>query len=404
MRIFELFSGIGTQSLALKKVIKNTQISGTCDYFLPAIAAFNCLHNRTYLRRKYSNITISEKREFLKKQNLSMNSKDLLKPTYWNKKSDDFINFWFKHVKISITKYHNHLDINSIDVNKINDCDLLTYSFPCQDISLQGKGKGIAKQDETRSSLVWKVENILNHYKRKGTLPKYLLLENVVQLMYKKHIEQFKKWKAYLEALGYKNYDLVLNAVNFGSVQARKRLFMVSIKEEKLGGGGGVNVLDLAQYNKPKPLVLKDVVRVYEKDHPWFDKTFFDYKKNKNNTGFKKTRNGIIKTKLKGYTNFNSEATVYSVNGKSPTLTASGANSRIKCFFPETKKIIRICPLTAFKLMGLTEDQFNVVWKETKNYLSFEKLLYIAGNAIVMEVLIAIFKKIKQVDDMMGGK
>ncbi len=54
--------------------------------------------------------------------------------------------------------------------------------------------------------------------------------------------------------------------------------------------------------------------------------------------------------------------------------------------------------------MGLTENQFNVVWKETKNYLSFEKLLYIAGNAIVMEVLIAIFKKIKQVDDMMGGK
>ncbi len=243
MRIFELFSGIGTQSLALKKVIKNTQISGTCDYFLPAIAAFNCLHNRTYLRRKYSNITISEKREFLKKQNLSMNSKDLLKPTYWNKKSDDFINFWFKHVKISITEYHNHLDINSIDVNKINDCDLLTYSFPCQDISLQGKGKGIAKQDETRSSLVWKVENILNHYKRKGTLPKYLLLENVVQLMYKKHIDQFKKWKAYLESLGYKNYDLVLNAVNFGSVQARKRLFMISVKVKKIGGGGGGGVM-----------------------------------------------------------------------------------------------------------------------------------------------------------------
>ena len=54
--------------------------------------------------------------------------------------------------------------------------------------------------------------------------------------------------------------------------------------------------------------------------------------------------------------------------------------------------------------MGLTEKQFNVVWNETKNYLSFEKLLYIAGNAIVMEVLIAIFKKIKQIEEMTWGE
>ena len=104
---------------------------------------------------------------------------------------------------------------------------IMTYSFPCQDLSLAGKNKGMAKGSGTRSGLLWEVERLLDELD--GELPQVLLMENVPQVIGKKNMADFYMWKSKLEALGYKNYIQILNAKDYGIPQNRKRCFMVSI-------------------------------------------------------------------------------------------------------------------------------------------------------------------------------
>lgn len=119
------------------------------------------------------------------------------------------------------------------DIRKIEelpDADLWTYSFPCQDISVAGKGAGI--KEGTRSGLLFEVERLLRVASEKGTLPKYLLLENVKNLVSKKFRADFDKWLDFLAELGYTNYWKVLNAKDYGIPQNRERVFCVSIRGE----------------------------------------------------------------------------------------------------------------------------------------------------------------------------
>ena len=119
------------------------------------------------------------------------------------------------------------------DIRKIEelpDADLWTYSFPCQDISVAGKGAGI--KEGTRSGLLFEVERLLRVASEKGTLPKYLLLENVKNLVSKKFKADFDKWLDFLAELGYTNYWKVLNANDYGIPQNRERVFCVSIRGE----------------------------------------------------------------------------------------------------------------------------------------------------------------------------
>ena len=113
-------------------------------------------------------------------------------------------------------------DICKIDPRDIPDHDLFTYSFPCQDLSVAGKQAGLGKG--TRSGLLYECEKIIEAKK-----PKYLLLENVKNLVGKKFKPQFDEWLEYLEGLGYTNYWQVLNAKDYGVPQNRERVFVVSI-------------------------------------------------------------------------------------------------------------------------------------------------------------------------------
>ena len=116
-------------------------------------------------------------------------------------------------------------DISKIDPKDIPQHDLFTYSFPCQDLSVAGKQAGLGKG--TRSGLLYECEKIIEHCR-----PKYLLLENVKNLVGKKFKPQFDEWLAYLESLGYTNYWEVLNAKHYGVPQNRERVFVVSILGE----------------------------------------------------------------------------------------------------------------------------------------------------------------------------
>ena len=111
-----------------------------------------------------------------------------------------------------------------MDVDKY--CYLMAYSFPCQDLSKAGLGKGMEKGSGTRSGMLWEVERILDECEN---LPQILLMENVPDVIGSKNIIHFAKWLEKLEKLGYHCYWQVLNAKDFGVPQNRERCFMVSL-------------------------------------------------------------------------------------------------------------------------------------------------------------------------------
>ena len=116
------------------------------------------------------------------------------------------------------------------EIGELPEADFWTYSFPCQDISVAGHGAGI--KEGTRSGLLLEVERLLKIAAEKGTLPKYLLLENVKNLVSKKFKADFDSWLSFLSSLGYTNYWKVLNAKDYGVPQHRERVFCVSIRGE----------------------------------------------------------------------------------------------------------------------------------------------------------------------------
>ena len=123
----------------------------------------------------------------------------------------------------------NYGDISKVE--RLDYADLWTYGFPCQDISLAGQLKGIVK-GETRSGLLYEVQRLLAQAQSDDLLPKYLIMENVKNLVGKKFRADFDSWLEWLDELGYNNYWKVLNAVDYGIPQNRERVFCVSIRKD----------------------------------------------------------------------------------------------------------------------------------------------------------------------------
>lgn len=139
----------------------------------------------------------------------------------------------------------NYGDITKIDEKKLpKDIDLITYGFPCQDISLAGKQKGLFNEDgsQTRSGLFFEALRIIEE-----TQPKIAIAENVKNLVGKKFKEQFEIVLSSLEQAGYNNYWKVLNAKDFGIPQNRERVFIVSIRKD----------IDTGVFEFPEPYELK---------------------------------------------------------------------------------------------------------------------------------------------------
>lgn len=141
------------------------------------------------------------------------------------------------------------------EIERLPKADLWTYSFPCTDISLAGKMKGFEKGSNTHSSLLWEVQRLLEVSKENDELPKYLLMENVKNIVSKKFMPLFQVWLDYLTDLGYKNFYKVLNARDYGIPQNRERCFMISIRDQN------------ANYEFPKPIKLnKKLADLLEND------------------------------------------------------------------------------------------------------------------------------------------
>ncbi len=136
-------------------------------------------------------------------------------------------------------KDRNFGDISKIQWGGVPDFQLFTYSFPCTDISNAGQQQGLAEGSGTRSSLLWECRKaiVAKH-------PKYLLMENVKNLVSDKFLPYFKAWLDFLTHEGYTNYAQVLNAKDYGVPQNRERIFVVSILGDEW-------------YNFPKPFPLE---------------------------------------------------------------------------------------------------------------------------------------------------
>lgn len=196
IRLIELFAGVGSQAMALRDIGANFEHYRVVEFDKFAIASYNAIHGTEF------------------------------KTT----------------------------DIRDVHAEDLGICDkqrftyLLTYSFPCQDLSKAGKQKGMSKGSGTRSGLLWEVERILLELKEKGELPQVLLMENVPDVIGNKNYADFMEWYSALEEMGYQSYYKILNAKNYGIPQNRERCFMVSI-------------LGNYSYQFPKGIKLKNMLK-----------------------------------------------------------------------------------------------------------------------------------------------
>ena len=226
IRLIELFSGIGAQAKALEILGVPFEHWKTCEWAVNSIKSYNAIHIKDFT--DYSKeLTKEQLIEYLD-GNISTNYNE---PCNVKRQSEK----WLRDVYNNCIATHNLMnimkvkgsDLEIVDVDKYEY--ILTYSFPCQDLSLAGQRKGMATSQAdggTRSGLLWECERILDELEEK---PQILLMENVPEVIGAGNVEHFNKWLAKLESLGYQNYFEILNAKNYCIPQNRRRCFMISL-------------------------------------------------------------------------------------------------------------------------------------------------------------------------------
>ena len=237
IRLIEFFAGIGAQAKSLKNLGVNFEHYKTCEWAIPSILAYSEIHHNElpkYGTKFSQNLTKDELVGYLYSKGISSNYNEPMKKEQIKRLSEEKLRQIYDAIQ-----YNNNLvniqqvkgeDLDIVDKDKY--CYVLTYSFPCQDLSLAGLGKGMSRVGGTRSGMLWEVERILDECNDLGTLPNVLLMENVPQVIGANAINDFQEWRAKLESLGYSNYAEILNAKDYGIPQNRERCFMVSILGE----------------------------------------------------------------------------------------------------------------------------------------------------------------------------
>lgn len=346
LKVFEAFAGVGSQRMALRNLGIEHKVVGICEIDKFALKSYEAIHG-------------------------------------------DCPNFG---------------DISKVDPDDLPNMDLFTYSFPCQDLSVAGKRKGLG--EGTRSGLLYECEKIIEVKK-----PKYLLLENVKNLVGKKFKNDFDEWLKYLENLGYKNYWKVLNAKDYGVPQNRERVFVVSILNDKQG------------YEFPKPVNLikciKDILED-EVDEKFYMNKPFKFVNRKNEAAELEIRANrecrvvqdermicptlttmggghrepkIIEVAKMTNINFDAESRVYSNNGIMATLQSRDCRGPKKILVKDgySYRVRKLTPLECWRLMSFSDEDY---YKAKNIGISNSQLYKQAGNSIVVKVLEGIFENL----------
>jgi len=238
LTMIELFSGIGAQKRGIDLTnLFDCEVIATSDIDKEATVSYAAIYNGLTNESidTYENYPSEEqmKKELIDK-NIGIDLKKGTNPIA-RLKGKRLKRYWLA-MKIS----NNLGDISKI--TRLPYADFWTYSFPCQDISVAGKQAGIVK-DGTRSGLLYEVERLLEIAKVANTLPKYLMLENVKNLVGENHKPDFEEWIEKLDELGFNTYWQVINGKNCGIAQNRERVFAISIRKD----------IDTGLYEFPKP-------------------------------------------------------------------------------------------------------------------------------------------------------
>ncbi len=227
IRLIELFAGYGSQALALKYLGVPFEHHRISEWATKSIQAYKDIHATADHTDYSEELTVDEIKAWL----VGKISIDYNAPA-----TEEQIKRFSEKVARSI--YNNMRatrNIGSITQATASDLAIfdtdqflyiMTYSFPCQDLSTAGNGAGMSKGSGTRSGLLWEVERLLGECRE---LPQVLLMENVPQVVGNGAIADFVQWREFLERLGYKNYNRLMNAKDFGIPQNRNRCFMISI-------------------------------------------------------------------------------------------------------------------------------------------------------------------------------
>lgn len=333
----ELFSGIGAQISALERLGIPCEIKHTSDIDHNAVLAYASIH--CGLTEELIN-TYAEypTREEMARQLTEINlGYDFQKNKTYN---------WYRLIKSKskeLEKYWlaNKLSRNLGDISKLEHldyADFWTYSFPCQSVSVSGKQEGIIK-GKTRSGLLYEVQRLLEKADKMLALPKYLMLENVKNLVGKKFKPQFDEWVAWLDELGYNTYWRVLNAKDYGVPQNRERVFAISIRKD----------IDDGKFEFPQPfdngVRLKDVLEDNVDEKYYLTDTMIRgfIKHNENHTA---KGTGFIRKPR-------------DVNGTASTLRANGALAPTDNTILETNRCIQVGNLNYYNY-----DKMNRVYSK----------------------------------------
>lgn len=243
IRLIELFAGVGAQAMALRDL--------GADFETQCISEWNIYSNRSYkaIHNADDDADYSDGMEFqgvvdaLCDIGISTDGKTPLTREQIARRGDadcrKIYNEFRANRNIGSIMNRKGEDLGITDIGKFEY--IMTYSFPCQDISNAGKRQGMEKGSGTRSGLLWEVERLLGELDSK---PQVLVMENVPAVHGKKNMADFQKWMDCLGRMGYTNHWQDLNARDFGVPQSRNRTFMVSILGEYA-------------YTFPKPITLK---------------------------------------------------------------------------------------------------------------------------------------------------
>lgn len=253
IRLIELFAGVGSQAMALRDLGADFEHYRISEWEVNANRSYKAIHNsddNTDYSKKFKKfkwlarvmheygISVDGRTQLTLKEIKNRGEK-------WCKQT--YNEFMANHNIGSIVNAHA-LDLMIVDTEKF--CYIMTYSFPCQDLSIAGKQKGMKKGSGTRSGLLWEVERLLNECTE---LPQVLLMENVPAVHSQANMPDFQKWIDFLSSKGYSNYWQDLNAKDYGVAQNRDRCFMISLLGEW-------------NYKFPQPITLERKLKDYLED------------------------------------------------------------------------------------------------------------------------------------------
>lgn len=366
LRVFEAFAGIGAQASALKRMNINYEIVGISDWFIDAIECYAAIHCQDKKVSVPSDIT--EVDEYLSQFTFSADS---VKPYDISRLTEDQRRDLYRANK----QANNYGSITELKGCDMPITDLLVYSFPCQDLSTGGKGKGMSKGSGTRSGLLWEIERILQELRDINRLPEYLLLENVKTIKAETNKKDLDQWLFFLESIGYQNDEcMILNSLDFGVPQDRERAFIVSHLKTKLNINQRIDKKKKAQVFNINDFILTD----YDSDPAL--RTEADMAQ------LNQTPSRDKMWDINGIENITNDTKVRTITCNMDR-THTAALFRYEGIKGNTYR--RLTLREAFLLMGFTREEYLCAASLGFSYRKLNKLI---GNSIVVNVLVAIFE------------